>query len=103
MMTSSGSATEMGRSDEISGLQKLRSPEEGGVKKEYDDFMEKIENHVAIKWPQGSDIAYFVKNGEDPDMDPPKDLTEDEQKTDVEDAEMGDPGRDFFPKRIDSL
>ena len=80
MMTSSGSATEMGRSDEISGLQKLRSPEEGGVKKEYDDFMEKIENHVAIKWPQGSDIAYFVKNGEDPDMDPPKDLTEDEQK-----------------------
>ena len=50
------------------------------MKKEYDDFMEKIENHVAIKWPQGSDIAYFVKNGEDPDMDPPEDLTEDEQK-----------------------
>ena len=70
----------MGRSDEILGLQKLRSPDEGGVKKEYDDFMEKIENHVAIKWPQGSDIAYFVKNGEDPDMDPPENLTEDEQK-----------------------
>ena len=80
MMTSSGSATEMGRSDEILGLQKLKSPEEGGVKKEYDDFMEKIENHVAIKWPQGSDIAFFLKNGEDPDMDPPEDLTEDEQK-----------------------
>ena len=79
-MTSSGSAMEMRRSAEILGLQKWKSPEECGVKKEYDDFMEKMENHVAIKWPQGSEIMYFVKNGENPDMDPPADLTEVEQK-----------------------
>jgi len=35
----------------------MKSPENGGVKKDYDDFVEKIENHVALKWLQGSDTA----------------------------------------------
>jgi len=39
MMMSGGSVMDMRRSTEILGLQILRSPEEGGVKKEYDYFV----------------------------------------------------------------
>ena len=53
---------------------KWRSESVGGSHNQEDyvsaNFMEKIDNHVVIKWQQGSNIAYFVKKGEDPDMDP---------------------------------
>ena len=44
---------------------KWRSESVGGSHNQEDyvsaNFMEKIENHVAIKWQQRSNIAYFVR------------------------------------------
>jgi len=63
MMIFGASTMDMGRSAEILGLQKLRSPEDNGMKKEYDDCMEKVKNHIAIKIkrPRIFSFRVFVK------------------------------------------
>ena len=62
-------------------LKTLKSPEEGGMKKEYDDFINKIDTHVSINWEFGQDIAYVIKNAKAPDYVEPKDLSTDDQTT----------------------
>ena len=69
------------RSATIPGIKLLKTPEEGGTKKEHKDFLEKIENHIEMTWPTGADIAYVLTEKEDPIMEEPKPLTEDEEKT----------------------
>jgi hypothetical protein len=65
----------------VKGLKTLITPDEGGTKKDYEDFLERIHNHVMITWSWGKDIAHVVKNTEDPSIEEPKDLpTEDEGK-----------------------
>ena len=62
-------------------LKTLKSPEEGGTKKEYEDFLEKIDSHVSINWEFGQDIAYVIKNSKLPVFVEPKDLTATEETT----------------------
>lgn len=69
------------RSATVRGLKVLTTPDEGGTKKDYEDFLEKIHNHVMISWTWGKDIAHIVKNNADPVIDEPTDLEPgDEQK-----------------------
>ena len=72
------------RRTEIAGLEKLKAPEEGGTKKEYQDFLDKIENHVTMAWDEGADIGYVVSDGKLPDVevDKPADLGEDPSEID---------------------
>ena len=69
-----------GRTANVPDLKTLKSPEEGGTKKNYEDFLEKIQNHVSITWPFGDDIAYVLDNNARPKIPEPKDLPDDEQK-----------------------
>mmetsp|Transcript_19460 Transcript_19460/g.28849 ORF Transcript_19460/g.28849 Transcript_19460/m.28849 type:complete len:95 (-) Transcript_19460:171-455(-) len=62
------------RSARVTGLDPLKCPKEGGTKKEYEDFMTKIDHHVTIGWRFGKDIGHVVKEGEMPDIEEPKDL-----------------------------
>ena len=41
----------------VEGLVTLKSPEEQGTKKQYDDFLETIENHLLQGWIGGRDIG----------------------------------------------
>ena len=34
----------------VKNLKALKTPEEGGTKKDYEDFLEKIHNHVMVHW-----------------------------------------------------
>ena len=61
-------------------LTSLRSREEGGTKKEYEDFLEKVDNHVSINWDFGSDVAYVIENSEEPKIEEPVDLSEENEK-----------------------
>ena len=36
------------RADVVRNLKTLKAPEEGGINKEYDEFLEKVQNHVTI-------------------------------------------------------
>jgi hypothetical protein len=64
----------------VRNLTVLKAPEEGGTKKEYEDFLEKIQNHVTIGWDFGKDIGHLLKNMKDPVIPEPKDMTEEEEK-----------------------
>ena len=62
-------------------LKTLKTPAEGGTKKEYEDFLEKIQTHVSINWEFGQDVAYVMKNNALPTFTEPEDLSlEEEQK-----------------------
>ena len=50
------------RSADVEGLKELKSPEEGGNKKEYEDFLKKIERHSAVMWHGGLDIIYLLND-----------------------------------------
>ena len=58
----------------------MRSREEGGRKKEYEDFLEKVYNHVSINWDFRSDVAYVIKNSEEPKFEELVDLSEENEK-----------------------
>jgi len=71
--TSTSVNTVGARAAVVRNLKILNAPEEGGTKKEYEDFLEKIQSHVTIGWD-------FMKNMEDPVIPEPKDMTDDEEK-----------------------
>ena len=70
-----------GRTADVPNLQTLKAPEEGGNKKEYEDFLEKIGSFVTITWPGGQDVGAILRNGEEPSISPPADLIDDEAKS----------------------
>ena len=74
-------ASVSGRTADVPNLQALKSPEEGGNKKEYEEFIEKVGSFVTITWTGGQDVGYILKNGETPQIDPPADLSSDEAKS----------------------
>ncbi len=37
-----------GRATAVQNLKVLKTPEEGGTKKDYDDFVQKVNNHVMV-------------------------------------------------------
>ena len=76
-----GLQTTLSRTSEIPGLKILKSPEEGGTKKEYEDFLEKIINHVTITWGHGKDVAYIIKNTKLPLMTEPSELSDSDAKS----------------------
>ena len=61
-------------------LAPLKSREEGGTKKEYEDFLEKLDNHVSVNWDFGGDVAYVIKNNKEPVFEEPVDLSEENEK-----------------------
>ena len=70
------------RLTDVKGLKLLKSPEEaGGTRKEYQDFLDKLENHVTMAWEEGADIGLVVSSGELPDIDMPDDTTDEEEKS----------------------
>ena len=71
----------MTRTAKIPDLQALKAPEEGGTKKDYEDYLEKVSSHVTIMWLNGRDIGSVVKSGTLPTITPPKDLTADKEKS----------------------
>jgi hypothetical protein len=62
------------RSAKIEGLKAAKSPEEGGTKKEYDDFLQMIFNQVTIAWDEGHDMGKVIKEQTDPKIEDPIDL-----------------------------
>ena len=69
-----------GRAAVVRDLKILKAPEEGGGKKEYEDFLERIQNHVIINWTFGTDIGELVKTMEEPKIEEPQDLTDEQEK-----------------------
>ena len=73
--------TATSRSTDFGDLKELKAPEEGGTKKEYEDFLERIANHITVSWPYGRDISDTMSDGQRPDIEEPKDLTAAEEKS----------------------
>ena len=69
------------RAATVENLKILNSPQEGGSKKEYEDFLDKIRTHVTIRWEHGKDIGELVKDGKEPDIGEPDDITMDDSKS----------------------
>ena len=78
--TSTSVNTVGARAAVVRNLKTLSAPEEGGTKKEYEDFLEKIQSHVTIGWDFGKDIGHLLKNMENPVIPEPKDMTDEEEK-----------------------
>ncbi len=64
----------------VEGLVTLKSPEEEGTKKQYDDFLETIENHLLQGWIGGRDIGIMLKNNKALKIPEPTDLTDEQKK-----------------------
>ena len=79
---SSITGTSGGRTSNVEGLKELKCPEEGGTKKEYESFLDKLENFVTIQWPNGSDVGYIVQNARDFPVPEPESQTDEEKKVD---------------------
>ena len=69
--SASSIASTSGRTADVPNLQRLKSPEEGGNKKDYEDFLDKIASFVTITWTGGSDVGSVLRSGELPDISPP--------------------------------
>ena len=69
------------RAAAVKNLKVLKTPEEGGTKKDYEDFLDKIHNHVMVQWSFGTDIGHVIKKQKDPEITEPVDLTDDEEKS----------------------
>ena len=65
----------------VRNLEVLKCPEEGGTKKEYEEFLDKIQNHVTIAWEFGKDTGHVVKTGELPDIKKPEDISDEDEKS----------------------
>jgi len=48
-----GGTAAAARTQVVHDLKELKSPEEGGTKKEYETFLETIQNHITITWDFG--------------------------------------------------
>ena len=68
------------RPTEVKDLKALKSPEEGGTEKDYDDLLDAIERHVNIAWVFGPDVAHILKEGEPPEIEEPVDLSKAEKE-----------------------
>ena len=80
-MTGESTNTAGTRAQGVIVLKTLKSPEEGGTKKEYEDFLEKIDSHVSINWEFGQDIAHAIRNNETPTFKEPIDLNDEDKKS----------------------
>ena len=84
MSTMDGTPTNLhtvgARAAVVQDLKLLKAPEEGGNKKEYGDFLKKIQNHVLISWEMGRDVAFVLKYTKDPTFEEPEDLSEEDEK-----------------------
>ena len=80
-MSVDNSSPASARTATVKDLVVLKSPEEGGTKKVYEDFLEKIQNHLMIGWNGGRDIGYLVKNNAAPIIPEPVDLSAEDQKS----------------------
>ena len=65
----------------VRNLRALKCPEEGGTKKEYEDFLDKIQNHVTIGWEFGKDTGHVVKTGQLPDIEKPDDISDKDEES----------------------
>ena len=54
---------------------------EGGSKKEYKDFIEVIESHVAINWEDGNHIRELIRDSKEPVLPIPEDIFAEDQKS----------------------
>lgn len=79
----------------VQGLKTLKTPEEGGTKKEHKDFLDKIENHIEMTWPKGGNIAYDFTEKEDPHEAEPTSITPEEEKLPSRVAEYCDLKREY--------
>jgi len=61
-------------------LKILKAPEEGGTKKDFEDFLNALVVHVSINWEFGQDVPYILKNTEEIDIAEPQDLSDEEKK-----------------------
>ena len=59
----------------VMNLKTLKAPEERGTKMEYEIVLEKIQNHVTIRWNFGKYIGHLLKHMEDPKTPEPTNMT----------------------------
>ena len=96
------SATYGGRSAIIPNFKALKAPEEGGTKKEFEDYLDKIGNYVSISWPFGEDIAHVLEHSKKPEIPEPDDLTSEESKKEWK-IRVWNQKVDRYALRIDTL
>jgi hypothetical protein len=77
----SASSNAGNRLSEVKDLKILKSPKEGGSKKDYQDFLDKIENHVTMAWDEGVDIGQIVASGKLPEINEPEDISDEDEKS----------------------
>ena len=46
----------------VKNLKVLKILEEGGTKKDYKEFLERIHSHIIVQWNLGADIGHVIKN-----------------------------------------
>ena len=95
-------ASTSGRTADVPNLQRLKAPEEGGNKKDYEDFIDKIASFVTITWTGGNDIGSVLRSGELPVILPPDDLTNDELKSKLK-VRQWDRKADLYTDRLVTL
>ena len=69
------------RAAEIKNLKVLKAPEEGGSKKDFEEFLEIIAKHTVINWDGGKDIGFLILKAENPKIDIPKELSDEDSKS----------------------
>ena len=79
MKTEPGTTSSGTRATATVALKTLKTPQEGGTKKQYQDFLDKIDTHVSINWDFGKDISHVLKHNEKPTIEEPEDLTSAEE------------------------
>ena len=65
-VSATGTGLGSGRTTAIESLKTLKTPEEGGTKKEYEDFLETISTHASVSWEFGEDIAHVLEQTNKP-------------------------------------
>ena len=69
------------RSTEIHGLRMLKTPEEGGSRRAYEEFLETIKNHIAVTWDGGGELKKMITNSEEPVIEEPEELSDSDSQS----------------------
>ena len=68
------------RSTEVQGL-KVKNSRGGGTRKAYEDYLETIQNHIAVTWEGGRDLKKMMIKSEEPKIEEPEELSDSDSKS----------------------
>ena len=59
----------------------IKTPEEGGTRKDYEEILDVLKNHVSVTWDGGREMKKMITDSEEPEIKVPENLSVEDEKS----------------------